>query len=175
VFFDDGSIIEFTMTDIRPQTTPVDFHETKSKGESFYSTLSEVWCPYLQVMVMFNAKGKEHLNFKGKYHARPRADQYMRWRLIKLAPKTIEASRTVQGFSERKVFELNRSNQRNERTMVEATYYEFVMVHEERIRVRVVVKKVGTAPPYFWSIIPFWKQHPATGKRQMAYGNPEED
>ena len=114
------------------------------------------------------------MKFKSKNHARLRDDQYIRLKLLHLAPKIIKLSNTIQGFSERKAFELNRSNHRNEKILVNVIYYEFVAILEE-IRVRVIVKKVGTAPKYFWSIIPHWKIDKVTGKRKMNYGNPEDD
>ena len=61
----------------------------------------------------------------------------------------------------------------NESISVLATYYEFIAV-VENTRVRVIVKEVGTAPRYFWSIIPNWKIG-GDGKRKIHNGNPEED
>jgi hypothetical protein len=154
--------------------TDEQFNNLKFKNEELYKTIGEVYCPYFKEKIIFNAKGLEHLKFKSKNHARSRDDQYIKLKLLYLAPKIIKLSSTIQGFSERKVFELNRSNQRNEKILVSAFYYEFVAVLEE-FRVRIIIKKVGTAPKYFWSIIPHWKVDKITGKRKMNYGNPEDD
>jgi len=150
------------------------FNKLKIKNEELYKLIGEVHCPYFKEKIIFNAKGLEHLKFKSKNHARSKDDQYIRLRLLHLAPKILKLSNTVQGFSERKFFELNRSNHRNEKILINVIYYEFVAVLEG-IRVRVIVKKVGTAPKYFWSIIPHWKIDKETGKRKMNYGNPEDD
>ena len=151
-----------------------EFNKVKGQAEAFYKSLGEVNCPYFQEPVTFNSKGLEHLKFKKKYHARSRDDQYIRFKLLKFAPKVIKLSKTVQGVCEQKVFELNRSNKRNEYIMVNATYYEFVAVLN-RTRVRVIVKQVGSSPKYFWSIIPFWKVNKSNGKRKLHYGKPEYD
>jgi len=150
------------------------FNKLKLKNEELYKSIGEVYCPYFKEKIVFNAKGLEHLKFKSKNHARSRDDQYIRLKLLHLAPNILKLSGTVQGFSERKTFELNRSNHRNEKILVDVTYYEFVAVLEE-VRVRVIIKKVSTAPKYFWSIIPHWKIDEVTGKRKMNYGNPEDD
>lgn len=150
------------------------FNKLKEKSEDFYKSLGEIYCPYFKEKIIFNAKGLEHLKFKTKNHARSRDDQYIRLKLLHLAPKVLKLSNTIQGFSERKIFELNRSNHRNEKILINVVYYEFVAVLEE-IRVRVILKKVGTAQKYFWSIIPHWKIDKVTGKRKMNYGNPEDD
>jgi uncharacterized protein YydD (DUF2326 family) len=156
------------------ETTPEQFDKIKSKGEEFYKTLGEIYCPYFQEKIVFNAKGLEHLKFKKKNHARQQEDQLMRFKILKHAPKILELSKTVQGISEQKVFELNRSNHRNEYLMVDAMYYEFVAVLDH-VRVMVVVKQIGNVPKYFWSIIPFWKNNKQNGKRKLHYGHPEED
>jgi len=156
------------------QFTEEQFNNLKSKSEELYKSINEVYCPFFKEKIVFNAKGLEHLKFKSKNHARLHNDQYIRLKLLHLAPKILKLSNTLQNFSERKVFELNRSNHRNEKILVDVIYYEFIAVLEE-IRVRIIIKKVGTAPKYFWSIIPYWKIDKITGKRKMYSGNPEED
>ncbi len=150
------------------------FNSMRESSEVLYKGVGEVYCPYFQEKVIFNAKGLEHLKFKKKNHARPREDQYMRLKLLRYAPEVIRQSKTIQGISEQKVFELNRSNHRNESLLVDAMYYEFVAILDG-VRVRVVVKQIGAAQKYFWSIIPFWKINKENGKRKMHYGSPEND
>ncbi|MFA6524187.1 MAG: hypothetical protein WC264_02345 [Candidatus Paceibacterota bacterium] len=156
------------------QFTDEQFNKLKEKNEELYKTIGEAYCPYFKEKIVFNAKGLEHLKFKNKNHARSRDDQYIRLKLLHLAPKILSLSNTLQNFSERRIFELNRSNHRNEKILVDVIYYEFVAVLEE-VRVRIIIKKVGTAPKHFWSIIPYWKIDKITGKRKMHNGNPEED
>lgn len=154
--------------------TEEQFEKIKSQSEDFYKSITEVYCPYFKDKISFNARGLEHLKFKEKNHARSQDDQYIRLKLLHLAPQILKLSNTIQGFSERKVFEINRSNHRNEKILVNVIYYEFIAVLE-KVRVRIIVKKVGTAPKYFWSVIPHWKVDKITGKRRMNYGNPEDD
>lgn len=154
--------------------TDEQFDKIKSKSEELYKSIREVYCPFFKEKVIFNAKGLEHLKFKSKNHARSQDDQYIRLKLLHLAPKILQLSGTIQGFSEQKIFELNRSNHRNEKNLVDIIYYEFVAVME-KVRVRIIIKRVGSAPKYFWSIIPHWKVDKVTGKRKMNYGNPQDD
>lgn len=154
--------------------TDKNFIKMKTESEERYKSLGEVFCPYLQGNVVFNAKGIEHLKFKARNHARSRDDQYMRLKWLHLAPEVLLLSKTVQGISERKIFELQRSNKRTESVLVEAIYYEFIAVLKE-VRVRIIVKSVGTAPKHFWSIIPHWKVDSVTKKRKIHNGNPETD
>jgi len=154
--------------------TEEQFNKLKEEAENFYKSIGEIYCPYFKEKIIFNAKGLEHLKFKTKNHARAKSDQYIRFKLLRLAPDIIKLSNTIQGISERKIFELNRSNHRNEKILMDVIYYEFIAVLK-KVRVRIVLKKVGTAPKYFWSIIPHWKIDKLTEKRKMHYGNPEDD
>ena len=154
--------------------TDEQFSNLKEKCEDFYKSIGEVYCPYFKEKIIFNTKGLEHLKFKSKNHARATGDQYIRLKLLHLAPEVIKLSNTIQGISERKVFELNRSNHRKEKILTDVIYYEFVAILE-KVRTRIVIKKVGTAPKYFWSIIPHWKVYKSTKKRKMCYGKPEDD
>ena len=153
----------------------IDFEKCKTDAEEYYSHIGEILCPYLNEKVIFNAKGLEHLKFKGRYRARLRDDQLIRYKLLKYAPDVIKHSRTLQGLSKANSFERIRSNHRDEKILTEVRYYEFVAIIEERIRIRVIVKGIGTAQPYFWSVIPFWKKDKENGRARIHYGCPEED
>ena len=150
------------------------FIREKEKAEKFYKDLDSVWCPYFCEKVFFNAKGLEHIKFKRKNHARNSNDQFIRFRLLHLAFEILKLSKTVQGISDRKVFELLRTNNRNEYKLVNARYFEFVAVIDN-LRARIVVKQIENSPKYFWSIIPFWKMNKENGERKIHNGNPEED
>ncbi|MDD5040934.1 MAG: hypothetical protein PHX87_06315 [Candidatus Peribacteraceae bacterium] len=117
-----------------------DFDEIKRKGEEFYKTLTEIHCPYFNDKIYFNAQGLEHLKFKRHGKARPRQDQYMRFKLIHLAPAILRISKTVQGIQETKSFEKIRVHNRTDMIMKDVEYYEFIAVLEQR-RVRVVIKR----------------------------------
>lgn len=150
------------------------FDLVRSEAEEFYKSIGEIKCPYFQEKIAFNAKGWEHICFQRLRQARPHQDQYIRFRLIGLAPKIIQASHTLQGISARKSFERERTHGRWEAVMRSSRYYEFVAVINE-YRVRVIVKEVENGPKYFWSIIPFWKMDKITGRRLMHSGKPEID
>ncbi len=152
----------------------IKFERIKIEAETIYKTIREVWCPYFKEKVVFNAKGWEHIRFQGLRQARSHQDQYIRLRLISLAPKIIQSSHTLQGLSVRRSFERERTQGRWEMTMRAATYYEFVTVIKD-CRVRVIVKQVEDGPKYFWSIIPFWKMDKITGQKVLNSGKPEND
>lgn len=150
------------------------FDEIVAQGEEMYKTFSSIRCPYLESEVHFNAQGLEHLKFKRPRQARSRHDQYMRFKLLKLAPDVLKLSRTVQGIWETKHFERVRVHNRTDIVLKPVVYYEFVAILN-RIRIKVVVKQIDSGEKFFWSIIPFWGMNKETKKRKMHSGNPEED
>ena len=150
------------------------FEEVRMKGEDFYKTLKDVHCPYLKGNVSFNAQGLEHLKFKQPRKARPQQDQYMRLKLIHLAPVILKTSYTLQGIWETKNFERVRVHSRTDIVMKTVTYYEFVAVIE-RVRVKVIVKQIEGGEKFFWSIIPHWGVDKNTKKRKLYSGYPKED
>ena len=87
----------------RLEFTDQEFEKIKADAEKFYKTIGSVRCPYFNEAVNFNAEGLEHLKFKSWNRARERSDQFMRLKLIKLAPEIIRLSRTLQGIWETKM------------------------------------------------------------------------
>ena len=150
------------------------FEEIKSKGEKLYKTLGEVYCPYLKETVSFNARGLEHLKFKQMERVRPERDQYMRFKLIHLAPEVLKLSHTVQGVLKTSAFERVRVNSRTDTLLKTVIYYEFVAVIK-RNRIKVILKQIDNSKIIFWSIIPFWGMDTNTMTRLLHDGIPEED
>ena len=152
-----------------------DFESVKRKAEQLYATFVSVACPYFgREPVAFNAKGIRHLKFKTDQKARPRQDQYARFKLLHLAPEVLRLSRTVQGIWRTKQFELQKTHSRWERVLKDVCFYEFVAVLDN-VRMKVIVKEVAGGEKHFWSIIPFWKVHAVTFKRVLHSGDPERD
>lgn len=150
------------------------FEEVKEKGEELYKSLGEVFCPFLKEKVSFGAHGLEHLKFKRREKARLEKDQYMRFKLLHLAPEILKSSHTLQGILETKKLERIRTNSRTDTVLKPVTYYEFIAVLK-RNRVRIIVKQIDGGQKFFWSIVPFWGMKIETMRRILHDGIPEED
>lgn len=150
------------------------FDEAKIAGESLYSSLSEEFCPYFQEKIVFNSKGLEHLKFRRHGKARSRSDQYMRFKVLYLAPKVLGASRTLQGISKLQTFERIRMHSRVETKMVPTIFYEFIAIMDEA-RVKVIVKQINGGEKFFWSVVPYWKMDQRDNTRQFGSGDPDSE
>jgi hypothetical protein len=154
--------------------TPADFDLVKAEAEKLYKTTGSVHCPYLGKNVGFNRDGLEHIGFKRWNHARPVADQHMRFKLLHLAPRVLSLSHTVQGVQRIKKFVRQKRGKKWEELLKDITYYEFVAVLKN-VRVRVVVRRIAGGEPHFWSIIPYWRQNPQRNQRVLHTGDLEQD
>jgi hypothetical protein len=154
--------------------TEQQFREVKEKGEELYKSLGEVVCPFLKEKISFGAQGLEHLKFKRREKARLEKDQYMRFKLLYLAPEILKLSHTLQGTLETKKLERIRMNNRTDTVLKPVTYYEFIAVLK-RNRVRIIVKQIDNGQKFFWSIVPFWGMNMETMRRILHDGMPEED
>lgn len=150
------------------------FEEIKIKGETLYKGFGETYCPYFKERIVFNTQGLEHLKFKRREKARSEEDQYMRFKLIHLAPQVLSASHTIQGILQTKKFERIRMHNRTDTLLKPVDYYEFIAVIN-RNRVKVIVKQVDNGEKMFWSLIPFWGTNKETRTRLLHDGVPEED
>lgn len=132
------------------------FLRVKQESEAYYKTIGQIRCPYFGETVSFNSKGLEHLKFKNKNKARVKKDQYIRLKLLKLAPHILEKSHTLQELFETKKFEKQKINSRWETRLIDVSYYGFVAIINGS-RIKIIVKEIEGGSKFFWSLIPFWK------------------
>ena len=74
------------------------FNEIKDDAEVFYRSIGKVHCPCFTEEIHFNAKGFDHLIFKEWNKTRIAADQFYRFRHIRVAPEILKNSKTLQGI-----------------------------------------------------------------------------
>lgn len=153
--------------------TDQEFNDVREKAESTYKNIGSVHCPYFQEKVNFNTDGLEHIKFKAWNKARRQSDQFMRLKLIHLAPEIVRNSRTLQGVWETKVPIRRKRHGQWESVFTTVTYYEFIAVLDTR-RVKVIVKQILGGEKFFWTMIPFWRVD-SFNRRILHSGNPELD
>ncbi len=154
------------------------FKKVKTKAEEEYRKIGKVACPYFgNSEVNFNAKGLDHLKFKEWKKPRGKKDQYIRLKFLPLVPRIISTTTTLQGYAE---FAEKTNRLKNYGSWAEVVsksrYYEFIYVHKEKVRLKVIVRKDGEKGEYyFFSIIPFWRTSQNKGDKILFEGNPKQD
>ncbi|MFA4937571.1 MAG: hypothetical protein WC575_04810 [Patescibacteria group bacterium] len=132
------------------------FNLVRKRAEEEYEKIGKVKCPYLNDYVNFNTIGFQHLLFKDWNKTRLRTEQYIRLKLIKLAPLVISKSHTLQEFDECKIFIRQKINSRWESRIKIVRYYVFVAIINEA-RIKVIVKGIEGGGKIFYSLYPSWK------------------
>ena len=153
--------------------TEEEFMSVKQSAEALYKTIGSVNCPYFREQVNFNTEGLEHLKFKTWNKARKRNDQFMRLKLLRLAPQIIQNSKTLQGVWETKLPVRRKRHGVWESPFTNVTFYEFIAVMENK-RVKVIVKQFEGGEKFFWTMIPYWRTD-GFQNRVLYNGNPESD
>lgn len=150
------------------------FERVRSEAEKWYRTLPCVKCPYLNDEIKFNVKGLDHIKSKDWNKSRSRKDQYARLKFIKLVPKILETTTTLQGYKVDEFYVRKKNWGSWGDVLNKVYYYEFIHVHKEKVRLKIIVRKDGEGDYYFYSIIPFWKMD-ALKRRVLTDGDPEKD
>jgi len=132
------------------------FQKIKQEAEDFYTTVNSIFCPYFNLKVNFNAKGLDHIKMKAWNKTRLASDQYLRFKFLKLVPGVLKVAGTLQEFHETKNFERIKGTGKWQSIMKPVEYYGFVAIIN-KVKIKIIVKKVEGGQPHFWSIIPFWK------------------
>ena len=153
--------------------TDEEFNTILETAQEFYPDIGSVPCPYFRAPIQFNAQGLEHLRRKSWNRGRPRHDQFMRLKHLKMAPTILRLSSTVQGIHHGHERIRQHRHGRWEEVFSPATFYEFVAVIETR-RFKIIVKQSPGKELVFWSLIPFWGRT-KQGIRVLHDGNPAED
>lgn len=154
------------------------FEKVKQAAEEHYNNLNSVLCPYLKSRVNFNVKGLNHIKMKSWNRARLISDQYLRLKFLKLVPEVLKDAGTLQEIKEAKHFERIKNVGKWQNAIKLVVYYGFVAIIK-KVKIKIIVKQVENNQPYFWSVIPFWKNRQdelcQKIKKVFHEGDPEND
>ncbi|PIS22853.1 hypothetical protein COT49_03030 [candidate division WWE3 bacterium CG08_land_8_20_14_0_20_40_13] len=118
----------------------------KDQIKDTFKQTKEVSCPaFGGNKIYFNAKGINHLLYKG---SRSRRDNKRIETNIRLLPRAIKVLQAMPYFQEE-------SNYKKEN--VSYKFWAFEAVINDR-RIKVVIRQVGNGQKHFWSVIPAWRK-----------------
>ncbi|MFH0988024.1 MAG: hypothetical protein V1763_01495 [Parcubacteria group bacterium] len=153
------------------------FNFVRKRAEEEYAKIGSAYCPYLQDAVHFNRVGFEHLLFKEWNKTRSEVEQYIRLKLLRLAPVILSRSHTLQEYDERKIVVRQKINARWESRLKKVRYYVFVAIVKD-VRIKIIVKEIEGGAKTFHSLYPSWKVVIKEGgerTKKFFSGNPETD
>ena len=125
----------------------------KEKARTLYVAQRELWCPYFKSRIVLNSDGFHHLQFSAR-RERNRREQLLKFRLLPLALHIIRQSGTVQEY--RKLLTPIGKARHGFIPMKDVEYWGVVaIVGRKQIKVRAVLRRVGTGNITFWSVMPY--------------------
>jgi hypothetical protein len=132
------------------------FNRAKEKAHSTYIAQRDIWCPYFQARVVLNSDGFHHLQFSAR-RERNKREQLFKFRLLPLALEIIRKSGTIQEY--RKLLTpIGKPSARGAVPMKDVEYWGLVaIVGQKQIKVRAVLRRIGTGNITFWSVMPYTK------------------
>lgn len=132
------------------------FEDLKSKMAAFYQGLQPLRCQALDEIVHFTSDGFHHLRFDGTRAERTKLEQYVKLKFLKAAIEIIRKTTTIQEIR-KETQPIGKPGRDGFRKTAEVTYWGFIALVKERVRVKVVLRRVGSGNVHFWSVMPFWK------------------
>lgn len=133
---------------------PVYFKERKERAREIYDTKREIYCPYFQTKIILNSDGFHHLQFSAR-REREKKSQLLKFSLLPLALDVIRKSGTIQEYRKLLTPVGKVSTRDGSVSMKEVEYWGLAaIVHKNNIKVRVVLRRVGTGNVTFWSVMP---------------------
>lgn len=129
------------------------FNSRKEKVREIYNKQKTIFNPYLQVQVVLNSDGFHHLQFSDR-RERSKEEQLLKFNLLSLALDVIKKSGTLQEYRKEPIRAGRPSRDGLSATKI-AEYFGFVaIVGEKKIKIRVIVRRIGDGNFTFWSVMP---------------------
>lgn len=155
------------------EVDPQYFNEQREKAKAVFLAERAIYCPYFKSEVTLNADGFHHLQFSAR-RERTKREQLLKFRLLSLALDVIRKAGTVQEYR-RMLTPIGKPSPRDGSVpMKEVEYWGFVAIIGERpIRIRTIVRRVGTGNLAFWSVMLHSKIK--EGKQKLHDANLEDE
>ena len=152
---------------------PVYFNGQKQKAYDDYGAQKSIYCPYFKAEIILNSDGFHHLQFSAR-RERTKVEQLLKLRLVPYALEVIRKSGTVQEYR-RMLTPIGKPSKRDGAVpMKEVEYWGFVaIVGGKPIRIRVIVRRIGTGNITFWSVMFHSKVN--DGKQKLHEQNLEDE
>ena len=124
----------------------VNIYELKKKQRAFYKSIVSVFCPILNDTVYFTSEGFNHLLYD-RSNRKPRkiSEQFMKLACLTHAPLVIQKCTFI---SETRLIERIVKKKRKS-----GIHYGLVYEVSPRVKIRVIVEKIGTGKHKFLSVM----------------------
>lgn len=149
------------------------FARRKALAHEQYAAQKSVYCPYFTATVVVNSDGFHHLQFSAR-RERSKREQLLKFRLLPLALQVIRKSGTIQEYRTTMTPVGKRSAVDGAISMKRVEYWGLVaIVGDKPVKIRVVLRRIGTGNITFWSVMPDVKMK--NGEQRLYSANIEDE
>jgi len=134
---------------------PARYERLKNKAHQLYTASRTIRCPYFGTEITLNADGFHHLQFSAR-RERSKAEQLLKFTLLPLALQVIRKAGTIQEYRKALTPIGKRSARDGLVPMKEVEYWGLSAIVGEKheVKIRVILRRVGTGNIIFWSVMP---------------------
>jgi len=128
----------------------------KDKAEKIFKETDSIHCPYFNGAVTFNSEGLHHLKYLPNGRERSHNAQILKFKLLPLVKHVIKKSGTIQEYRKQLVTVGRKRKHDGLQKTKEAEYWGLYAVvgDDKKIRVRVIIRRIGDGKIIFWSVMP---------------------
>ncbi len=132
------------------------FEERKVKAKQIFERQKTVYNPYFHADIILNADGFHHLQFSAR-RERNKTEQILKFNLLPLALAIIKKSGTIQEYRNT-LTSFGPKSKDGFTKMKNVEYWGLIaIVGDNKIKVKVILRKVGDGNITFWSVMPYSK------------------
>ncbi len=129
------------------------FNARMEKARKIYDAQKSIYNPYFQNQIILNSDGFHHLQFSARKE-RSKEEQLLKFSLLPLALEIIKKSGTIQEYRKTIVKYGKKSKIDGLTRTKEAEFWAFIaIVGEKKIRIKVIIKRIGSGNIIFWSVM----------------------
>lgn len=134
------------------------YNQAKDIAAKFFNKNKKIKSACLEDVVL-NSDGFMHLIWRNevKKHKRDWKNQVKRFHLLIYVKPVLQGMQYYQEYSEA----LESVQVKKRRKLLFETkvvkYWAFIAIIDDRIRIKIILRKIGAGNIHFWSIIPIWK------------------
>lgn len=133
------------------------YKKTKEEAKALYKSNPSIYNPYFKIKIILNSDGFHHLQFSAR-RERTKKEQYLKFSFLKYGLEILRNAGTVQEYRELYSPIGNKRSSDGAVSMKKVFYWGFIgIVGERRLKVRLVVRRIGDGNYTFWSVMPYSK------------------
>lgn len=135
---------------------PDKYDKAKRSAVDFFNRNNSVFSPILN-KITFNSDGLCHLINKSDKHKRDWKDQIKRFQILQYVKPVLEGMKYYQEYRENLENIRMKDHGALKLACKTVKYWAFVAVINDKIRIKIILKKTGEGQIIFWSVLPFWR------------------